>query len=1109
MPPPMGSTANLIDLTICDASDSDTDSIDGGIFGSALALALDADSKPLAQTPNTSGSSHNGEQTTNSARARSSSDEDQDSDENDMRACISLLRKRKNSQPDSVVALKKSKPSDSCAHISTENTPSFDFQQLKNVSALFGQPKTSDRRIAETPMEQTNKNENRTRKESVVNHPWLLHHVRPSDSRTVPSKTPSRPEKHPKANTPKQPAVRKASSAGLLNSTPKKRHSNFEDLIAPNQKANPKSVATEIIASNRIAHTSITPTRMVPRPTTIPAFTNKSENKSKQARPGKSITNQMNIQTPLLGLGTNNPGNKSQHRQQGETETRFRRAIQVSRPLGGKRAEHKERRPKLAKILHPMVRPRFEASQPRQREIGGAVFQTECQLPKAPRLQPSTARVCSNSQPSKHSLSNFFETRPPSKALHPTQKNTNSNTALAETTLLSRAQEPQHPTERSKFYPQPTRASDSRLTASQKPLSNDIAQQSGYGDWPEIQKWPDVHTPAINNRPIPRLLRTGVEVFDNAAADIQALYAQYEKKRTTTLVDSLPANMITAQSNSHSRAKAARAVGIREKDKVQRQEKLFRNQLSRIRQKVRRDYPDETEEVRNGIIEARFDTYKDNKIRRDLNERERFKAGLPTVDFLEDNRDGGAFNGEEVDLNARRVPASQALEPTQTIVHYPVYMTEPLDEGKNYENFLKRTNSFGKLGSANFYAKRLLEGPSSPTSKRSRNISRQVVSQSIIYSNGLLFGSVKLGDGRGIYVVVRKEEMLFGNLDPDALRNKWIDEDVLDLYRKRYDIWSVKLVPKAWLDKEADDEEARAARDRTNQRAKEREKRQEERQSNKRQQKVSDKGTEVVAGDDDPQGLEGAKLRAALEALSNPTSTRCSSADNESDEGSADESNEDVDDDADDEAQSQASDETLRCENRPSAHSRPYGSPYARYPNFYEDYAVRNECVASYTDLHLANEQALDLARQVWRPRTALMDAVLHYENLLLPTLRSAATELNDKQALELQFPEFPGHKDHRPWGFVWAQILVRETELRGPRELGVDFVVDISSSAYRPTVAERAALNVDMNVDEQDGDGEDLVEESDSEREGRGEGSAAGGYGDDGDDEDEASEED
>lgn len=635
-----------------------------------------------------------------------------------------------------------------------------------------------------------------------------------------------------------------------------------------------------------------------------------------------------------------------------------------------------------------------------------------------------------------------------------------------------------------------------------------------------MQKWPDVDAQRFDEvaetRPTIRdRLKTRQTVkipsinFDNAAADMKALFAQYEQKRTTTLVDSLPASVITAQPDSQSRARAARNVGIREKDEVQRQEMLFRKQLNRIRQKVRRDYPDETEEVRNRIIEERFDTYKDKKIRRDLNERERFKACLLTVDFLEGNIGGSAFNGEEVDLNARRIPASQALEPTQTIVHYPVYMTEPLGEDENYENFLKRTNSFGKLESANFYAKRLLEGPSSPTSNRSRDISRRVVSQSIMYSNGLLFGSVRLGDGRGIYVVVRKEEMLFGNLDPDALRNKWIDEDVLDLYRKRYDIWSVKLVPKAWLDKEADDEEARAARDRTNERAKEREKRQEERRSNKRQHEVSDKGTEAVAEDHDPQGLEGAKLRAALEALSNPTSTRCFSADNEFDEESADESSEDTDDGVDDEAHSQASDETLRCENGPSSHSGAYGSPYARYPNFYEDYAVRNECVASYTDLHLANEQALDLARQVWRPRTALMDAVLHYENLVLPALRSTAADLNDQQALELQFPEFPGHKDHRPWGFVWAQILVRETELRGPRELGVDFVVDMISSAYRPTVAERAALNVDINDDEQDGVDEDVIEESDSEREERGEGSAAGGHGDDEDGEDETSEED
>lgn len=770
------------------------------------------------------------------------------------------------------------------------------------------------------------------------------------------------------------------------------------------------------------------------------------------------------------------------------TESRWERIARLDRPSTRKEAGRGARLPKLAKLTRPQPQLRGEASQPRRGGINDNTYRAEAHLQRAQKPQSPSKRVNLHSQPAHNNGSGAVEPAPREEFRQPPPKDTSSNAAPAENQFL-RLQQPQPLSKRNTYQsltahhngndniksrrPLPT-ATNNQLRREVRPEMRELADD-GLQDLQEMentrrvvqnrspQARETIKIPAIASRPAPSSPRSKDAVFADAAADMKALYAQYEKKSNTTLVDSLPPNFGMAQPDHQSRARAVRNIELRERNKVQHQEKLIRKQLGRIKQRVQREFPDELEEYRNSIVEERLNTYKANKRKRDLNERERFNAGLLTVDLLE-GRQGGGFNGEEVDLNARRIPASEVLEPAQAIVCYPVYMTEPLEEGANYEDFLQRTKAFGKMDSANFYAKQLLEGHSSPNPSRSRNKAQRVLSQSIIYLNDLLFGSMKLGDGKTIYVMVQKDTVLVGDLDPNVLRSKWIDEDVLELYQNRYDIWLTRVIPRAWQLREDEDEEARAKRDRANERAQKKIQKQAEKLQQKRHKKASDKEDQPAAEEDDPQGLDGSRLRAALKALSNPVAKSWSGVDETSDrdgEESDVERGEDCGGDADDDTSSQASDETVRHRSLP-LRTRPPGLQSHQYPDFYENFIVESECWGSYTDLRLANEQAFELAIERWRPRTVAIDAKVHYENIILPELQSAKENGDlDSNPLQMNFPEFFGNKDHRPWGFVNAQLTVVETTLKGPRDIGFDFVFDMSDSTYRPTIAESPGANV------------------------------------------------
>lgn len=594
-----------------------------------------------------------------------------------------------------------------------------------------------------------------------------------------------------------------------------------------------------------------------------------------------------------------------------------------------------------------------------------------------------------------------------------------------------------------------------------------------------------IKAPTTLSRPAPRPPPLSGDVLANAAADMKALYAQHEKARTTRLVDSLPADLSMAQHDHRSRARAVRNIEVREREMSQLQEQQIKAYRLRIVREVRKKFAHESDEFQESKIQERFNAYLEKKTKKDLNRRERWNRGLLTAELLEGNNEGG-FNGEEVDLCARKTPVSRALQTAQTIVYYPVYMTKPLEEGLDYEDFLERTKAFGKLDSANVYARRLLEGPSSLTSRRSKDKARQVQSQSITYPNGQLFGSLKLGDGKTMYVMVRKDLILSGDLNPDVLRNKWVDDDVVELYRARYDVFLYKFVPKSWQCKEEEDKKARAKREQRQELdckrrdKQERKKKKKKRRKRKRQPKTNVEMRQAAAEEEGSMGLEGSRLRAALQALSVPGSQpQLDSVDVEDEEveepaGSDDGSEENSDEDTDDETASQASESTM-CYSSPAP-----GPPPGRYTERNEDEDVVVILEGSYTDRQLANEAAFRLAEAMWKPRNPDINAVNIYKEEVLPRLRQAreAMDLDSDLALYTfkvaEFTEHYASVDHRPWGFKESRVAVYETELKGPRDFAVDFVMDMSDYPYRPTTTERAAENVRLAGD-QDGDIIDL----------------------------------
>ncbi|KAF3770096.1 hypothetical protein M406DRAFT_66536 [Cryphonectria parasitica EP155] len=556
---------------------------------------------------------------------------------------------------------------------------------------------------------------------------------------------------------------------------------------------------------------------------------------------------------------------------------------------------------------------------------------------------------------------------------------------------------------------------------------------------------------------------TGDEIA-NAAKDMRILQKQYAEKKTTALTDALPPEFRRSQPSHKSRAKAVQNIASRERVEAITQERVIAKRMRAIRTEVEREFREssKTHDFKEHLIREKCDRYMEKKKSQMLKKAQSQNRGLPPVDFLEDGQDGEAAAAAAAGSTQRGVPASQALEPGQAIVTYCVYLSQPIDEGVAYEDTMMRARAFGKSDSANYYAKLLLDDMSAPPRQHSRNQARRTMSLQTWYANGLLFGMKKRGDGKYVYVQVRKEKTLVGDMDPDVLRNQWVDEDVLDIYRKRYDVFEFQFIPRSVIEAEKRDEEARKLWDQ----------RQEDKSVAPDGNRESTAQTEAMDGaekENEPRGLEGDELRSALRALPacgpapRQAKTHPEEGEDEHDDlfSSYVSSDADADSHIDLQEYDTAGSESLNNNNdkRPmesqndktSRGPTPFSAGTDDDPrNPYASCKLVTKIYGSFTDLHTANQRALAVARIAWKPTGCDLNALDHWKENMLPSLAEQMKELDlDSECAEIECPPKPFHgpNSRRAWPFVHARVCVVEIEIEGPMDTEIDFAMDMTEA--------------------------------------------------------------
>lgn len=544
-------------------------------------------------------------------------------------------------------------------------------------------------------------------------------------------------------------------------------------------------------------------------------------------------------------------------------------------------------------------------------------------------------------------------------------------------------------------------------------------------------------------RPEPnRPYATRDETFEDAAASFNLLQSQYEKKRTATILDSVPADFgMPSRASRTQAAYRANHFGRRprrnnarsaENKRARYREKAIEDK----RKKLEEEFADEPEAYREALVKERLDEYRQKFVENDRKRKGQAQNYL-TVDFIEDgagiedaHEDDNipAGNGSALAMRPKGViPASQAMGPKDTMVIYAVYISEPFEEGEEYEKYMQRTaEAFLKKEEANAFAQKLLTGISS-SSRQPRQDATSVWYKTDC--RGLIFGRKSLPDGKVICCMVEKETQVFGLLD---MSNKWVKEEVKDLYRARFIVTVTNIIPKVFIDKEEEDKEKRKEQ-KANETAAATEKQPEEGEvqtGEKRQESPWVWKLNIREGEDDG--------KSDRDSLFSPTPSPEPEATQEADECPLRNNNNSMDNgdgDSDDtDTDSIASDTTLRP-------SHP-GGALGKLSCLDVEYITM--IAGSYTDLRLANEEAYEAALAYWKPRKARMEAWLHYNYAIVPSIKEARDMDVDAGPVDIVFhvPDIDGLVEHRPWKFINSRVQVVESKLEGPRDIASDFVL-------------------------------------------------------------------
>lgn len=531
-----------------------------------------------------------------------------------------------------------------------------------------------------------------------------------------------------------------------------------------------------------------------------------------------------------------------------------------------------------------------------------------------------------------------------------------------------------------------------------------------------------------------RQIQPPVEDWDQTAKDMAALRKRYEQKTRAMVVDALPPTF--GMSESAEIRQYSRILG-RERARIQddysnaerkRREKGISRRKARkteITREVRKKFGHMPEQFQNGEIEKRFNAYlekhhpelsqpPDNTVVRGAQFNENFLEDEHSDNFVHHNPDD--------DLNRRMIPASEALrrfEPNTPMSIFTVFVSGPHGPDDSDDALEFTINkSFHVLDKANEHARSILD----------RQAERDYEFKTV---GGFAIGKWELATrsykGKWRSIKTQEEKTCVGDLPPDALRNKFVDEELIDKYaRDAYDVIFLKLAPQGFWEEEVEKENNSGLC------------KQQEGKGHKRQRERKGTSNRCVSisseeSEETPTGFEGDELRRAL--ARGPPGTCQTDADQEIIEGEGEELTSDN--------ASQASDDSDSSAGTACAPPRPGNSYDQTRGNAYSDLCSNVEVLATFTTLSEANEAALKAAESLWEPRGARFNSRNMWTNEVLPYIK-AKRQFMDSEEMQLVLPGLASAtgRDLRSWGFTCSKIWVQKRNLQGSMNLAIDFTL-------------------------------------------------------------------
>lgn len=561
-----------------------------------------------------------------------------------------------------------------------------------------------------------------------------------------------------------------------------------------------------------------------------------------------------------------------------------------------------------------------------------------------------------------------------------------------------------------------------------------------------------------------------VEDWDQTAKQMAALIKQYEDKPRALVVNALPSSFGVsdpAEIRQHNKILDRERAKIRNNcsNAEKQRGKAISRRKAAIRRDVREKFKHMPERIQNEEFERRFNAYlekhhpdrsqpPDNTVHRDVQFDENFLEN--------EHSDHEVDNHPDDDLNRRMIPAAEALrrfEPRTRMTIFTVFVSEPHDEGESDPKF-KINKSFDKLTEASKHARSILD-------KSVALLGTDYESKTI---DGFTTGRWRLPTGihKGKWksVKTQEEETCVVELPPDALRDKFVDEELIDKYaRDAYDVFFSRTAPQDHWEAEAQGENnaALCKRQGGNSRGRER----------KRKGILGEQAANSADDSEEtPASFEGDELRRALAA--GPTGTCQTTALQE-------ESIADGEDPASDDT-SQSSDDSESSEGTVCAPPRAGLSYNQIRGNAYSGLITKTEALGTFTTMREANKTALNAARLLWKPRTPDMNANIMYTDEVLPYIERQEEKNVHSEGLRLVLPGLASAtgRDLRSWGFTCSEIHVQKRDLQGPVNLAIDFVLtarDRKQAACASEKADKAADDMGQAVVEGEEHGEMIAQ--------------------------------